>query len=447
MITFDALPENQLFALFDDDNAANLGNKFPGMTIADHKSLRDNLIKAGFVNIVTDNYSVLFDRNLFGIYVVSVSEDAPNFLGGYDRYRNVLYEIPINVIEAAKNQKLVIVIDNQSEGRALNYADFDGFKEIHSAMTTLELPRSSVVLINGDALFHETYEQWRQENWKNIYLQHVYFAVWTWIFNKPFGKPDRIPDHPLILDALKTNSKDFNSLNRSARPHRVEHLYFLAKNNILDKGIVSGHWNNSGITDITEPLHQPRLLDIDRDEFTKVLSNVLPIEADGPWLQANPDDSDQHIFNHDIYKNSLVTVVTETHFISRGAFLTEKIFKPIVAGHPFILLGSWRTLEVLRKLGYRTDFDMFDDSYDKIISNKDRFDEVNRQLLRWVSLSPTEKEQSILKSMDAIIHNQTLFKTKDYTTDAYKNLYAAVEFIRQESKEYYGINKSFKQQF
>jgi len=194
-------------------------------------------------------------------------------------------------------------------------------------------------------------------------------------------------------------------------------------------------------------LDHPILVTADYDSFVQTLQNNLPVEADGPWIEANPDDSDKHIFNHDIYKNSLVTVVTETHFVERDVFLTEKIFKPIAAGHPFILLGSWRTLEILRKLGYRTDFDMFDDSYDAIISNSERFDAVHSQLCKWVSLPRDEKEQSILRSMDAIIHNQELFRKKDYVSESYKSLHLAIEYIQQHRNDGHAFYKPFKQQF
>jgi hypothetical protein len=440
MTTFDTLPAGKLFALFDSQTTANLSN-IPDLTFSSI-GITEPLAEAGFVNIFTDDYSGLdTQRDIFGIYVVSVRQDSDYFFGyASGRWRNILYEIPNGIIQAARNRKIVIVIDNQSEGKSLTYANFDGFNAIHTAMDKLSLPHSSVLLINGDVVLPQTYEQWCQENWKNPLFEHVCFTAWPWIITNN----NLIPEYPLVLDAVKTESKDFNSLNRTARPHRLEHLYFLIKNDLLKHGLVSGNWTNDLSKQPTELLHQTRLAFIKRKEFSETLWKNLPVEADGPWIEANPDDSPQHIFNHNIYKNSLVTVVTETHFIERDVFLTEKIFKPIAAGHPFLLMGTWRFLEILRKFGYRTDFDMFDDSYDNIVNNTDRFNAVNTQLLKWVSLSRAEKERSIERSMDAVIHNQELFRKHDYIKESYQSLYSMVNYIRSVKHE---SNKLFKRAF
>jgi hypothetical protein len=224
-------------------------------------------------------------------------------------------------------------------------------------------------------------------------------------------------------------------------------LYHLVTNNLLKHGLVSGHWCRDPVATPAELQYRPLFTDVQKETYSKALWDNLPVEADGPWIEGNPDDSDQHIFNHNIYKNSLVTVVTERHFVDRGVFLTEKIFKPIAAGHPFILLGSYKMLETLRKFGYRTDFDMFDDSYDNISSNTDRFAAVHEQLLRWTSLSRAQQEDSVRKSMDAIIHNQELFRKKDYVTESYKALHKLVTDIRHAKEANYESNKPFKQQF
>jgi hypothetical protein len=52
------------------------------------------------------------------------------------------------------------------------------------------------------------------------------------------------------------------------------------------------------------------------------------------------------------YQSSLISVVTETNFKNNDIFNTEKIFKPMIHRHPFILVGSYKTLEYLKEMGY-----------------------------------------------------------------------------------------------
>ena len=49
---------------------------------------------------------------------------------------------------------------------------------------------------------------------------------------------------------------------------------------------------------------------------------------------------------------------------SLGTFVSEKIFKPIKNGQPFVVVGPRGTLQCLRDLGYRTFDYAIDNSYD-----------------------------------------------------------------------------------
>jgi hypothetical protein len=66
----------------------------------------------------------------------------------------------------------------------------------------------------------------------------------------------------------------------------------------------------------------------------------------------------------------------ETHFDadgSGGAFLTEKTFRAIKHGHPFVIVGCVGSLATLRKLGYRTFDHAIDNSYDNVVDNTQRW--------------------------------------------------------------------------
>jgi len=53
-------------------------------------------------------------------------------------------------------------------------------------------------------------------------------------------------------------------------------------------------------------------------------------------------------------------------------FITEKTFKPLAFRHPFVVYGHAGTLARLHSLGFETFNNLFDESYDSIIDNKDR---------------------------------------------------------------------------
>ena len=107
------------------------------------------------------------------------------------------------------------------------------------------------------------------------------------------------------------------------------------------------------------------LVEIDTPNFTEVLQLNFPKFVDGNWSNINA--AEHH--NFDVYKNSLISFITETKFDEEVVFPTEKIYKPIAFGHPLILLASAGTLRAIEKLGFRIDWCGIDPSYNDIVDN------------------------------------------------------------------------------
>ena len=78
---------------------------------------------------------------------------------------------------------------------------------------------------------------------------------------------------------------------------------------------------------------------------------------------------------HDPYTkkffDSYLHIVTETLITDEG-FFSEKIFKPIIYCQPFILIGQYKGLEYLKKIGYKTFSNVIDESYDLEKDNEKR---------------------------------------------------------------------------
>ena len=66
--------------------------------------------------------------------------------------------------------------------------------------------------------------------------------------------------------------------------------------------------------------------------------------------------------------------VTETLCVENKQHLSEKAFKPIAAGKPFLLAAGVNNLEYLRSYGFETFSDCWDESYDSINDPKQRLD-------------------------------------------------------------------------
>lgn len=76
------------------------------------------------------------------------------------------------------------------------------------------------------------------------------------------------------------------------------------------------------------------------------------------------------------YLDTYFSLVTETVFVTNYSFRTEKIWKPIAIGHPFIVASNRGYYQDLKNLGFRTFGHLIDESFDTIDSPQDRIERI-----------------------------------------------------------------------
>jgi hypothetical protein len=156
------------------------------------------------------------------------------------------------------------------------------------------------------------------------------------------------------------------------------------------------------------------------EEYIDKIQATLPLKIDefvGPHIMAG-------LFSgvDPYYQTSLISVVTETNFENNDIFNTEKIFKPMVHRHPFILVGPYKTLEYLKEMGYKTFSDFWDESYDDIENPTERLLKIVAICKDIQSWDDTKRKQFFYKSMIITNHNYDLL-TSQYPDKMRKNFW------------------------
>ena len=139
----------------------------------------------------------------------------------------------------------------------------------------------------------------------------------------------------------------------------------------------------------------------DLDSFT----NAGPYTCDN---QSDKEHNDHHTVNTNLYTQSYIHIVLETHFDadqSGGTFLTEKTWKAIKFGQPFVIVGSPNSLKTLRECGYKTFDHCINNDYDTIQDNTERWLAIVDTLTQ-ISADP---ELIYQQCINDIRHNQKLF--------------------------------------
>ena len=165
-------------------------------------------------------------------------------------------------------------------------------------------------------------------------------------------------------------------------------------------------------------------------KFTRELYNILPKQID---VNHSVNDTAVRL---GLQEQAYINVVTETMFTElETLFFSEKVYKPIVAMQPFILLGSFQSLEVLRQQGYRTFHPFINEEYDTLRNPDERFDAIVNEIDRLSKLSHEEMHTLMKQCADICIHNYNNWKR--YNSNR-SNLLRDIEFLEEIRDWLYG---------
>ncbi len=392
-----------MLCYFDSDTDVNLSHIEDVKQVRPLEELKKRLRESAFEFAHSTEYTQP------GLYVVEVSKIpelwcAKTFLKSF----NLLLNIPSRVIKSAKSKKIRILILSTVEGDNFTTAVFDGFAHLHNTVRLLGLPKYSVLIVSGNLNASQQYLNWCKVNFKEPYIEFQEGVEWD-------GKMSHPPTTPI---AIKDYSASFNSLNRAHRNHRTEHLYFLAENKLT--GLVSG-----GAWFATHAIDTPIYQTVEYNHYRTVLTANYPKTVD---IKDLVNQVPNLINNLEIYENSQLTVVTESHFDQTGGlFITEKTFRPLLVGHPFMVLGQKGTLAKLRSWGFSTDFDGIDQSYDLIEDDCERFLQFHRSLRNWCMQDSEIRRTAVYKWNNIIQHNFQNYKKLNFKKTMFDNVILSTE--------------------
>jgi hypothetical protein len=134
------------------------------------------------------------------------------------------------------------------------------------------------------------------------------------------------------------------------------------------------------ITDIDTGSYNYSFLDIDKKTMDMVNERLPIILQDEEKIEGSPGNytgADTVGIPYDYMLNSYFTLVTESHNREVDTFITtEKLTKPLLGMHPFILLGQPYTLKHLKDKGFETFSEVIDESYDNEVDDTIRFSKI-----------------------------------------------------------------------
>ena len=337
-----------------------------------HKFLDNHLINYDIVDIEDADYSAWYNVNLYFF----------DFNCDYFTYLNpmVLYKI------RHKELRLLFTYGEPDDPYAID-------KRLRELCEIHDIDRESIFFISG-----------------NTVADSIDGMAYVCESEYLFEIQNTVVPEPTIFER---KTRKYTCLNRVHKQYRKEFVYNLWRNNLIEDAYVSyGNVINKDVREdfsITNGrflwcLGYKRNMDFVQPEF----ESMLPLSADN----LNTDEHNDHSMSVDyLFTDSYWNIVMETYLdATGGVFLTEKTFKPIKYGQPFVILGTTNSLQYLKDHGYKTFSPWIDESYDQLIDVRERWLavwDIVKQLSD-VSLEDLHKQHTEMTSV--ILHNQAWFK-------------------------------------
>lgn len=319
------------------------------------------------------------------------------------------------VREAIDEGRCQILIDYSGEG----YSQWM-FIRVYDALQGVDIPAKGVILLSGDFGVRAGHEACIA---KRGTLEPIAVHPFNWFRARAAEVGARLSMAGALPDWNDAASRLdrpylYLNFNRRNRCHRILTVSRLLQKGILNRGLVSlesefeGRTNEETYEDEAGRfgLSESMLSELRRDY--PELKAILPLHIDVNEMTTNH----AHTYLTWPYQKTWLSLVSETLFFEsfpNQVFLSEKVFKPMLYFHPFLLIGDSGSLGALRDMGFRSFHPHIDESYDGERNHDRRLEMVLDELQRVSLMSRTALARWYLDMSESLQHNRESVRVTD----------------------------------
>ena len=400
--------------------------------------LRYKQVKKLFKNINWDTVNQSHNPEEFSKYIISagvthapgdwVGQDSLDTGGRQRMYydRKCLFEhLTPTYLEHMRQGRAFLLLDQSHEGYHTEWL-FDWF---HHNCAEYGINPKQIIYVTGDLAVTDKYMRWlegREVPGRMCTVGHPHFEASVNTHKQNITRILKQPPVPTVQEQLayKTqnlaNIKLYNALQKRPRAHRAWLFMELVKNDLLHDGI-----NSMNSIPFKSTYYCNRFMDqADYDQMATFMPMLPPhTDASDQELRdfANMDSGKYQMrLNDDLMLDSWFSIISEASFGENQCFISEKTFKPLVVGHPFIVYGNRYSMEYLKEMGYKTFHPWIDETYDKL-DTWQRLDAIILAIKKVKALTPEQKLEWFQGMTDILEHNIEMMARNgdEYLPDSY----------------------------
>ena len=371
--------------------------------ISEYVSNTDRVLVHNLSNEQLEN-----DINIFAI-ASTFDQTIVDYISRVD-LDNILSKKSFKLLKNYDSVKVLFIDDKEG---CLEYSD-DFFRNIYNFVEKHKISNKKVVFVTNTSNIKQIYDNYlRKYNLTSFMLcESINFFV-EGEPGKNILKYESMTNNYEVNNVIERNikysldvkpishtrNKHFLCLNRNSnRLHRPRMILNLIERGLFDKGLIS------------------LLRSTEFDDFCEVPENIeykLKIKEKYPFVIDYEDATEvanmhNYFTEKDMWNDTYFSVVNETGVSGGAIFITEKTIRPMIYFHPFIVYGNPNTLSELRKLGFETFPEFFDESYDTIENEVERLSMILNNVERVCNLSIEELHRLYNSVQGKLLHNRNL---------------------------------------
>ena len=401
-----------------------------GTTVYKYGSVRDRFhagaswIQSRITSPVSMPLTTALDKNIEGFIFHQIgTRQGPEWWTGFNlaqympgyKHNTVIDKLPEKLREKLRQHTAMVHFDQSMEANPFVDRWFNYYEAFHNEFAKHNLPAEQFVITTCNLIENKLYAKWCSDNQiasRMLIVEANFFASACAQDQFFLPGPSSISFADHIEHKTNNNIQLFNCLNRVVREHRVAFVAMLNYYELIDDNKVSHdffpeHFRNEII--INEFSRHPAF------NYLNVVNTTqkLPLVLDTSHFQLNKA---QHLFA-EVYLDTWISVITETYYyeyLGTVIFFSEKIFKPMRAMHPFILVGTPGSIKELHTQGFKTFSDWWDESYDDIVEPTARLEAICN-LLVTLSYKTKDEWMNMYSEIESVlVHNYNHLKTNDW---------------------------------
>ena len=383
--------------------ARNVNHKFPITARMDRACSLDNSFKVDeiqrspFVTLFYDEIPA--DRKYFYVIRMEGRNFYPRLIEHKFNYVNP------KIVEDIKSGRAYVILLDTAEG----YVTEKLFNELEDTFKSIGFNSKQVYFFHGNYKLRES----------EIITYIPCIEMLSWLHDT---YDDILPFEPVDEKNI------YLSYNRKVATHRAKIVIELHKNNLTDRGLWSYGGNQTfhvrhDHTRIYETLgylqksrdayninHPDYVFLSNEDEsIARYLDENSPFTLDRPITLSDNDNPVHTLGDLNHYKQTFLSLVTETLWTNDSVFFSEKTAKPINVGHPFIVVATPGHLRMLKDYGFQTFDKWIDESYDDEIYLDKRLEIIISNIKRFSQYTIDELKQIRTEMEPVLRHNQKRF--------------------------------------